>query len=61
MQIYQDDIQIDVSGPLAEDLLVKWGYNTKKPEIPVQNIEKILAELNVWGIPWKRTDTRWNS
>ena len=37
---------------LAEDLFIKWGYNTKQDCIEVRNLDDITPELSVWGIPW---------
>lgn len=53
MIIFKDDQEVEIRDViLAEDLLIKWGYEIKD-RIEVKNLSDVTSELSVWGIPWK--------
>jgi hypothetical protein len=53
MILFEDDREVVVqSRALAEDLLLKWGYDTNLDRIPVK-LDDVTPELSAWGIPWK--------
>lgn len=55
----------ELNWPLAADLIVRSGYDRdyieniskysdfKRP-VQVDNLDDVLAELSVWGIPWQK-------
>lgn len=56
MIIFKGDQEVEVRDVvLAEDLLIKWGYEISD-RIEVKDLYDVTSELSVWGIPWK-----WNS
>lgn len=54
MIIYKGNQEVTIRDVvLAEDLLLKWGYDVKQERIEVKDLYDVTSELSVWGVPWK--------
>lgn len=54
MILFNASSEVEIGDPiLAEDLLIKWGYDTTQNRILVEDLHSMALELKEWGIPIK--------
>lgn len=56
MIIFDGNMRAETNRSLAEDILIKMGYEVGQDELEVRNVFDVTSQLSTWGIPWTYKD-----